>query len=85
MAASQRRLAVAVMDRSIPSLMQVRESTVTAISKTFPKGASAELSDVDMFKTVALFCGIGLLVSLLLNSGVVGLPLGLTPDVMNWM
>jgi hypothetical protein len=58
---------------------------VTAISKPFPKGASTESSDGDIFITIALFCGIGLLVSLLLSSGVVGLPLGLTPDVMNWM
>jgi hypothetical protein len=58
---------------------------VTAISKTFPKRASAELSDVDMLKTIALFCGVGLLVSLLLISEVAALPLGLTPDVMVWM
>jgi hypothetical protein len=58
---------------------------VTAISKPFPKGASAELSDADMFKTIALLCGVGLLVSLLLTSGVAGLRLELPPDVMVWM
>jgi hypothetical protein len=58
---------------------------VTAISRPFPKGASAELSDADMFKTIALFCSVGLLVSLLLSSGVAGLRMELTPDVMGWM
>jgi len=38
-----------------------------------------------MFKTIALFCGVGLLVSLLLISEVAALPLGLTPEVMVWM
>ena len=58
---------------------------MTAISKTFLKETSAKSSDVDILKTIALLCGVGLLVSLLLTSGVAGLPLGPTPDVMNWM
>jgi hypothetical protein len=58
---------------------------VTAISKTFPKRASAESSDGDIFITIALLCGVGLLVSLLLTSGVAGLRLELLPDVMRWM
>jgi hypothetical protein len=58
---------------------------VSVIQHTFPKVSSAKSSDVDILKTIALLCGVGLLVSLLLTSGVAGLPLGLTPDVMNWM
>lgn len=50
---------------------------MTAISRPFLKRASAELSDVDIFKAVALLGGVGLLVSLLLTSGVAGLPLEL--------
>jgi hypothetical protein len=62
------------------------ESAVNAISKTFPKVASAESPDVDILITVALCCGVGLLVSLLLAAGVAGSPLELqTPDVMNWI
>jgi hypothetical protein len=58
---------------------------VTVISHTFLKGTFAKTSDVDILKTVALLCGVGLLVSLLLTSGVAGLPLELTSDVMDWM
>jgi hypothetical protein len=58
---------------------------VTVIPHTFPKVTSAESSDGDIFITITLFCGVGLLVSLLLTSGVAGLPLELTPDVMDWM
>jgi hypothetical protein len=64
---------------------QIRKSTVTAISKTLSKVVSAESSEVGALKTIALFCGVGLLVSLLLIAGVAGLPLELTPDVMEWM
>jgi hypothetical protein len=64
---------------------QPRESAVTVIPHTFPKVTSAELSDVDIFITVALFCGVGLLASLLLTSGVAGLPLELTPVVTDWI
>jgi hypothetical protein len=64
---------------------QLRESAVTVIPHTFPKVSSAKSSDGDILITIALFCGIGLLVSLLLTSGVTGSPLALTPDVMDWM
>jgi Na+/H+ antiporter NhaA len=47
---------------------------VTAISKTFSRAASAESSDVDILMTIALFCGIGLLISLLLIAGLAYLP-----------
>jgi hypothetical protein len=58
---------------------------VSVIQHTFPKMTSAESSDGDIFITIALFCGVGLLVSLLLISEVAALPLWLTPDVMVWM
>ena len=58
---------------------------MTVIPDTLLKATSAKSSDVDILKTIALLCGVGLLVSLLLTSGVAGLPLELPPDVMDWM
>ena len=58
---------------------------MTVIPHTFLKATSEKSSDVDMFKTIALLCGVGLLVSLLLTSGVAGSPLELPSDVMDWM
>jgi hypothetical protein len=43
-------------------------------------------SDIDILKTIAVFCGVGLLVSLLLAAGLSYLPIEpQTLDVINWM
>ena len=58
---------------------------MTVMLHTCLKETSATSSDVDMLKMIALLCGVGLLVSLLLTSGVAGSPLELPPDVTDWM
>jgi hypothetical protein len=47
---------------------------VTAIAKALSSVIFADSPDLDIFKTIALFCGIGLLVSLLLAAGLSYLP-----------
>jgi hypothetical protein len=63
------------------------ERTVTAIAKAFLLNVvSTDSRDVDIVKTIALFCGLGLLVSLLLAAGLGQLPLEPhTLDVMDWI
>ena len=57
-----------------------------AIAKAFLNVVSADSPDVDIFKTIALFCGVGLLVSLLVAAGFAYLPPELhMPDVMDWV
>ena len=62
---------------------------MTAIAKAFINVVSADSPDVDILKTVGLFCGVALVVLLLLLAGgVAHLPLephtnGL--DVINWI
>jgi hypothetical protein len=61
---------------------------MTAIAKAFSNVIPAISPDVDILKTVALFCGVGLVVSLLLAG--VGAYLPLEPhtyglDVMDWI
>jgi hypothetical protein len=59
---------------------------VTAISEIFPKVVSEESHDVDILKTIALYCGVGLLVTLLLTAGLAFLPPApQTLDVMDWI
>ena len=49
---------------------------MTAIAKVFSNAIPATLSDLDILKTVAVFCGVGLVVSLLLASYGVDLSAG---------
>jgi hypothetical protein len=59
---------------------------VTAIPEVFLNVVSAKSPDIDVFKTIALYCGAGLLVSLLLTAGLAYLSLEpQTPDVMDWI
>jgi hypothetical protein len=60
---------------------------MTAIARVFLNVFPAAISpDVDIFKTIALFCGVGLLVSLLLAAGLSYLPAeSHTLDVMDWI
>jgi hypothetical protein len=63
------------------------ERAVTAIAKAFLLNVvSTDSPDVDIVKTITLFCGLGLLVSLLLAAGLAHLPPELhMPDVMDWV
>jgi hypothetical protein len=57
---------------------------VTATAKTFSKVVSAKSSHIDVFKTIAVFCGVGLLALLLLAAGLACLQLEPRPtDVMD--
>ena len=47
---------------------------MTEMAKAFFNVVSAESPDVDIFKTIALFCGVGLLAALLLAAGLAYLP-----------
>ena len=64
---------------------------MTAVAKALSNvvslnGVSTDSSDVDIFKTIAVFCGLGLLVSLLLAAGLTYLPPEPhTLDVMGWI
>ncbi len=59
---------------------------MTAIAKAFSHPVSTESPEVDIFKTIALFCGAGLLVSSLLIAGLAYLPLEpQTLNVIDWM
>jgi hypothetical protein len=60
---------------------------MTAIAKALLSNVVSTYSpDVDIFKTIALFCGVGLLVSLLLAAGLAYLPAEPhTLDVMDWI
>jgi hypothetical protein len=60
---------------------------MTAIAKTLLLNVvSADKADIDGFKTIALFCGVGLLVSLLLAAGLAYLPSQPhTLDVIDWL
>jgi hypothetical protein len=60
---------------------------MTAIAKVFSNVFPAAIPpDVEIFKTIALFCGAGLLVSLLLAAGLSYLPAEPhTLDVMDWI
>ena len=60
---------------------------MTAIAKAFLLNVvSTDSRDVDIVKTIALFCGLGLLVSLLLAAGLSRLRLEPhTLDVMDWI
>jgi hypothetical protein len=59
---------------------------MTAIAKAFLNVIPAISPDVDILKTVALFCGVGLVVSLLLAGGYLPLePHTHGLDVMDWV
>jgi hypothetical protein len=59
---------------------------VTATAKTFSKVVSVKSPDIEVFKTIALFCGVGLLVLFLLAAGLACLQLEpRSPDVMDWI
>jgi hypothetical protein len=59
---------------------------VTAIAKALSSVIFADSPDLDIVKTIALFCGIGLLVSLLLAAGLSYLPAEPhTLNVMDWI
>ncbi|MGD0851345.1 hypothetical protein [Bradyrhizobium sp.] len=60
---------------------------MTAIAKALLVNVIyADSPDLDIFKTIALFCGVGLLVSLLLATGLAYLPSEPhTLDVIDWM
>lgn len=59
---------------------------MTAIAKALSCVIFANSPDLDIFKTIALFCGIGLLVSLLLAAGLSYLPTEPhTLDVIDWI
>jgi hypothetical protein len=59
---------------------------VTAIAKALSSVIFADSPDLDIVKTIALFCGIGLLVSLVLAAGLSYLPAEPhTLDVMDWV
>jgi len=63
-----------------------KETAVAAIAKAFLDVVSSDSPDVEIFKTIALFCGVGLLVSLLLAAGLSYLPAEPhTLDVMDWI
>jgi hypothetical protein len=60
---------------------------MTAIARALSRAPGTQV-DVETLKTIVIFCGVGLLVSLLLARGVAHL--GLAPstiglDVMNWI
>jgi hypothetical protein len=60
---------------------------MTALAKALLLSVvSADSPDIDSFKTIALFCGVGLLVSLLLAAGLAYLPSQPhTLDVIDWI
>jgi hypothetical protein len=59
---------------------------VTAIAKALSSVIFADSPDLDIVKTIVLFCGIGLLVSLVLAAGLSYLPAEPhTLDVMDWV
>jgi hypothetical protein len=61
---------------------------MTAIAKALSRASGTQV-DVETLKTIVIFCGVGLLVSLLL--AIVAAHLGLAPstiellDVVNWI
>ena len=44
------------------------------LAKTLLNAVSADQTDIDMLRTIALFCGVGLLVSVLVAAGLTWLP-----------
>jgi hypothetical protein len=66
---------------------QSKENAVTAIAKALLSSVSTESPDADVFKTIVLFCGLGLLASLLLTAGLVYLQIDppQASNVMDWI
>jgi hypothetical protein len=68
--------------------VEILRSQMTAIARALSRASGTQV-DVETLKTIAIFCGVGLLVSLLLASGAAHL--GLAPstigllDVVNWI
>ena len=59
---------------------------MTATAKTFSNVVRAKSPAIDAFRTIALFCAVGLLVLLLLAAGFAYLQLEpRAPDVMDWI
>jgi hypothetical protein len=68
------------------ALRPIRDGATTATAKPFSNVVSAKSSDIDILKTIALFCGVGLLVSLLLTAVLAYLQIGpQAPDLMDWI
>jgi hypothetical protein len=56
------------------------------LAKTFPNAASADPTDIDMLRTIALFCGAGLLASVLLAAALTWVPTEpQSLNVMDWI
>jgi hypothetical protein len=56
------------------------------LAKTFLNAVSADQTDIDMLRTIALFCGVGLLVSVLVAAGLTWLPTEpQSLNVMDWI
>jgi hypothetical protein len=56
------------------------------LAKTFLNAVSADQTDIDMLRTIALFCGAGLLVSVLVAAGLTWLPAEpQSLNVMDWI
>jgi hypothetical protein len=66
---------------------QTKGTAMTAIAKALSNAIPAISTDVDSFRTIALFCGAGLLASLILvSSGLTLLPTEPQAlNVMNWI
>jgi hypothetical protein len=56
--------------------INLKETAMIAIAKVFSNTVPAASSDFDILRTVAVFCGVGLVVSLLLASYGVDLSAG---------
>jgi hypothetical protein len=56
------------------------------LAKTLLNAVSADQTDIDMLRTIALFCGVGLLVSVLVAAGLTWLPTEpQSLNVMDWI
>jgi hypothetical protein len=59
---------------------------VTAITKAFASVVHTESPDANFLRAIALFCGVGLLISLLVTAGLTYVPREpSTLDVLNWI
>jgi hypothetical protein len=68
------------------AIRPVKESAMIATARPFSNVVPAKSTDTDIFITIALFCGVGLLVSLLLTAALAYLQLGpQAPDLMDWI
>jgi hypothetical protein len=54
---------------------ETKGGTVIAAARVFLNSVSVKSPDIDVFKTIAIFCGVGLLILLLLAAGLACLQL----------